>query len=215
VKKKIRKRMATQQQQQMSVTQGLSELKLLEKRIATALRNIEWATVRTKTRAVDVDAFTRQARAEYQSYNDLLARRLRIKCAIVTSNATTRVKVGIWEGSVAEAIEYKTSISYKKTLLADMKRILLLKREEFDKEQESINRRLDVLLQSELGKDVRTNPDTIQTLTTTFRESNKVELIDPLNLAEKIKVLELEIDEFDANVDWVLSESNGRTMILV
>ncbi len=215
MKKKIRKRMATQQQQQMSVTQGLSELKLLEKRIATALRNIEWATVRTKTRAVDVDAFTRQARAEYQSYNDLLARRLRIKCAIVTSNATTRVKVGIWEGSVAEAIEYKTSISYKKTLLADMKRILLLKREEFDKEQESINRRLDVLLQSELGKDVRTNPDTIQTLTTTFRESNKVELIDPLNLAEKIKVLELEIDEFDANVDWVLSESNGRTMILV
>jgi hypothetical protein len=28
-----------------------------------------------------------------------------------------------------------------------------------------------------------------------------------------VKVLEEEIDSFETNVDWVLSEANGRTMI--
>ena len=199
----------------ISITQGLAELKLLDKRLQKALYSVHWATVKTKTRSVDADAFTKDATAEYQSYTDLMTRRLKIKCAIVQSNATTRVTVGSWQGTVAEAIEYKTSITYKKQLLEVMKQQLTSARQEYDAAQENINRRLDVLLQSELGKDVRTNPETITTLSSTFRETNKVELLDPLNLAKQVKELEDEIDGFETNVDWVLSEVNGKTMITV
>ena len=38
-------------------------------------------------------------------------------------------------------------------------------------------------------------------------------MIDPLTLEDKIKELEKEIDEFQKNVDFVLSESNSRTYI--
>ena len=199
----------------ISVTQGLAELKLLDKRLQKALHSVRWAAVKSKTRPLDTTVFGQTANADYQSYNDLMRRRLTIKCAIVLSNANTRVTVGTWSGTVAEAIEYKTSISYKKQLLEVMKEQLLSARSEFDSAQENINRRLDVLLQSELGKDVRTNPETITSLSATFRETNKVELIDPLDLALKIKVLEEEIDGFETNVDWVLSEVNGKTMIQV
>ena len=198
----------------MSVTQGLAELKLLDKRLRFG-EDQTWIAVSTKTSVVDVEKLKRRALAEYQSYMALVARRDTIKRAIVMSNATTQVKIGTWTGTVAEAIEYKSSVAYKITLLDNMKTQLLTARTRLEVELENTNSRLDRLLSSELGKDVRTNPDTIGTLTTSFRENNKVELIDPLDLASKVRDLEAEIDAYKTNVDWVLSETNGRTMIQV
>ena len=138
-----------------------------------------------------------------------------IKKAIVMKNAETVVKIGQWEGTIAEAIEYKNSITYKQSLLDQMKEHVTRVKARFEEEKHLVDNRLERLLQSELGKDVRTNPETITALTTSFRENNKVELVDPLNLAAKAKELEEEIEGFLTNVDWVLSEANGRTMIRV
>ena len=57
--------------------------------------------------------------------------------------------------------------------------------------------------------------DVITALTDTFMKNNKADLIDPLGLEAKIKELSEELDNFETNVDWVLSESNGRTTITV
>jgi uncharacterized protein YceH (UPF0502 family) len=96
-----------------------------------------------------------------------------------------------------------------------MKDSLQAKREEFDRMKGQVESRLERLLQSELGKDVKTNPETITALTTSFRENNKVDLVDPLDLAARISSLEEELDAFETNVDWVLSESNATTFIEV
>jgi hypothetical protein len=142
-------------------------------------------------------------------------RRDAIKRAIILSNAQTKVKIGAFEGTVAEAIEYKSSIRFRRELLESMKSTLQNKREEFDRMKQQVDSRLERLLQSELGKDVKTNPETITALTTSFRENNKVELVDPLDLAAKIASLEDELDSFETNVDWVLSQANATTMIAV
>ena len=199
----------------MSITQALAELKLLDKRINKALGNVTWADVKTKSHPVDTEKFAKTVRAEYQSFTDLVKRRDTIKRAVVTANATTRVKVGSWEGTVAEAIEYKTSIFYKKSLLDAMREQLLTAQGRFKTQQESVDDRLEKLLHSELGKDVKTSPETITALTNSFRENNKVEIVDPLGLSERTKELEEEIEEFETNVDWVLSETNGKTLIEV
>lgn len=199
----------------MSVTQALAELKLLDKRIQKALDNVTWADVRTKSHPVDVDKFAKLVHAEFQSFTDLVKRRDAIKRAIVQSNATTRVKVGTWEGTVAEAIEYKTSILYKHQLLDIMRSQLVSSMAQFKVQQELVDERLEKLLHSELGKDVKTSPETITALTNTFRENNKVELVDPLDLATRTRQLESEIESFETNVDWVLSETNGKTVINV
>ena len=199
----------------MSITQALAELKLLDKRIQKSLDHVTWAQVKTKSHPVDTEKFSKSVQAEYQSFIDLVKRRDAIKRAVVTSNATTRVKVADWEGTVAEAIEYKTSILYKRRLLDILRMQLLTAKDQFQEQQEAVDARLEKLLHSELGKDVKTSPETITALTNTFRENNKVELVDPLDLAVRTQALEDEIESFETNVDWVLSETNGKTLITV
>lgn len=199
----------------MSITQGLAELKLLDKRLQTHLTHMRWVDVSSEGNRVDGEKLKAKAEAEYQSYMDLVKRRDSIKRAVVLSNSSTQVKVGSWEGTVAEAIEHKHSIENKRRLLEAMKDLLKEKRSQYDSLKEQMDSRLERLLQSELGKDVKTNPETVTALTNTFRANNKVELVDPLDLARKISELGEEIATFETNVDWVLSESNGKTLISV
>jgi hypothetical protein len=203
------------EKQTMSVTQALAELKLLDKRLQKSLGRVQWMAVSTKTRPVNEKRLEEAAKSEYQSYMDLVKRRQSIKQAIVQSNALTKVKIGTWEGTVAEAIEYKTAISYKKKMLEVMKKQVLDTRSHYDAEETNVSTRLDKLLASELGKDVKTNPDTIQAITVSFRENNKISVVDPLGLEEKANQLEEEIESFTSNVDWALSEANGKTTIAV
>jgi hypothetical protein len=200
--------------QQMSVTQALPELKLLEKRIDKVMSSIpDWCKVSTNSAPVEKEKQKKETESALQSFNDLVKRRDAIKRAIILSNAQTKVKIGAFEGTVAEAIEYKTSIRFRRELLDGMKSALQNKREEFERKKAEVDGRLERLLQSELGKDVKTNPETITALTNSFRENNKVELVDPLDLAVKIQSLEDELDSFETNVDWVLSQANATTMI--
>lgn len=201
---------------QISVTQGLAELKLLDKRINKELTYVFWAKVSTKNNRVDEATLKKTAQAQYQSYMDLVKRRDTIKRAIVLSNAITPVKIGIgWSGTVAEAIEHKASLLYKKSLLDKIKLCISSVEAEYRSATEALEKRLDGLLSSELGKDVKTNPETITALRQSFLETNKVELVDPLDLVKMAKELSDEIDSFETNVDWVLSEANGKTMITV
>jgi uncharacterized FlaG/YvyC family protein len=202
----------------MSITQGLAELKLLDKRINKCLTYaVYWAQVRTKTNKVDESDLKKTAQSEYQSYMDLVKRRDTIKRAIVLSNAQTQVTIGTgpkkWIGTVAEAIEHKSSLTYKKNLLDKMVRNIERVDEEWKEAMEALEKRLDGLLTSELGKDVKTNPETITALRNSFMETNKIEIVDPMDLKKMAKELEEEIDAFETNVDWVLSEANGKTMI--
>jgi exonuclease VII small subunit len=146
---------------------------------------------------------------------DLVKRRDSIKRAIVLANASTKVKIGSWEGTIAEAIEHKRSIEYQQNLLESMKNQLQEARKLYESTKSALDSRLERLLQSELGKDVKTNPETLSALTNTFRANNKVDLVDPLDLATKVAELEEEISNFETNVDWVLSEANGKTTIEV
>jgi len=200
---------------EMSVTQGLAELKLLDKRINKGLGYVEWAVVRTKANKVDEVELKKTSLSEYQSYMDLVKRRDNIKRAIVLSNAQAKVNIGKWVGTVAEAIEHKSSITYKKALLEKIKQNRTTVESEYKRFVAALSDRLDTLLGSELGKDVKTNPETIAALTAGFMETNKVEIVDPLDLMKMSRELEDEIDSFESNVDWVLSEANGKTMISV
>ena len=211
---------------QMSITQGLAELKLLDKRIVKLIGKSDdrynneapcfaFVDLMTKTKPVDMERFKKEALANYHSLFDLMRRRDTIKRAIILANATTQVKIGTWSGTVAEAIEQKASIKYKETLIKSMKRQVEEVTSRFRTETSELQGRLDRLLSSEMGKDVKTNPETVDALSRSFTENNKIALVDPLDSSKLIATLEEEVDGFATNVDWVLSEINGKTMITV
>jgi hypothetical protein len=202
-------------QQQMSITQALAELKLIRKRFEKVLKDAKFTTVKTKSKQVDIEEFNREAKASYQSFRDLVSRYNKIKAAIVISNATATVTVAGKQYSIAEAVERKRSIEVERNLLNSMRAQWNYSSNEVERHQEIQQERLDKMLLQELGKDSKTSVEVVTALTETFMKNNKAELIDPLGLATKIKELSDELDNFETNVDWVLSESNGRTIITV
>jgi hypothetical protein len=201
--------------QSMSITQALAELKLLRKRFECVLSDAEFITLKTKTKQLDTEAFKRSAMGSYQSFKDLLSRYNRMKAAIVVSNATAKVTVAGHEYSIAEAVERKRSIETEKTCLRLMQQQYKDVMERYEAHQEAQQERLDRLVMQELGKDNKTSIEIVTQLTATFMESNKAEVVDPLKLKEKISEIQKDLENFETNVDWALSESNGRTVIMV
>ncbi len=197
----------------LSVTQSLAELKLLRRRIDKALEGATFIYLKKKRDMLDVARFNTEAVASYRSYHDLVARYNKLKAAIVQSNATTMVTIGEKSYTVADAVERKRNIQMEKDLLSVLRSQYQDVQEALKVHQAQEQTRVERLLQVELGKDAKTNVETIQSLTDTFLAQNKAEIVDPLHLGDIIGSLDHSIEEFETKVDWVLSESNGRTLI--
>ena len=113
------------EKEKMLVTKALNELKLLDERIRKEIMNSSFvATAKIVEKKVTPnctkDEFNAKAKATFQSINDLMDRRARIKAAVVASNAVTKLQINGTEMTVAEAIELKTSITYQVQLLNTM-----------------------------------------------------------------------------------------------
>jgi hypothetical protein len=197
----------------MSVTQALAEIKLVRNRLESALEHTNLIVLKKKRDLIDPAAFSLNAMASYQSVLDLLERYNLLKSRVVQSNATTLVTIAGKTYSVADAVERKRSIDYEKTLLLKMKQQLERVRKEFTDHSAMEQARVERLVMTELGKESKTNVEVVSQLTETFLAQNRAEIVDPLGLAEQIKKLEKHIEDFETQVDWVLSESNGKTLI--
>jgi predicted transposase YbfD/YdcC len=197
----------------ISVTQALAELKLLRRRVDNALEDAKFICLKKKRDLLDVARFSADATASYQSYQDLVSRYNKLKAAIVQSNAIACVTIGDKTYTVADAVERKRNLGMEKVFLSTLQEQYREVQEAMKAHQAQEQARVERLLQVELGKDSKTNVETIQSLTDTFLAQNKAEIVDPLNLADKITALNRNIEEFETKVDWVLSESNGRTLI--
>jgi len=200
---------------QISVSQALAELKLLRKRILNTINQSSLIVLKKKRDLLDVNRFTVEAQASYQSYRDLLARYNAIKAAIVLSNASTKVSIAGTEYTVADAVERKKTIALEKDMLKKMQYQYEMVNHEHTSHVNAENVRVERLIQTELGKDSKTNVEVITQLSETFLAQNRAEIMDPLSLAKEIATLNKAIEDFETKVDWVLSESNGRTTIRV
>jgi hypothetical protein len=202
------------QSDKITVTRALVELKTLEKRIVKAVGECDLIKTRRKEDKWDVQEYCRNAQAAYQSACDLIARRDQLKSKVIASNALTVVKIGKEELTVAEALDRKKSLLNKKSLLHKLRTQKDSAQSTHEARTEELRNKLDRLLEVNFGKDVRNgSSDSISTITKSFYETNKVEIVDPLNLASKIKALDDEITEFEKEVDLVLSEANAMTFI--
>lgn len=197
----------------MTVTRALAELKTLEKRITKSSNECEVIKVRRKEDKWDVQEFNRQAQSAYQSTIDLIARRDALKSLVLRSNADTIVRIGNTDYTVAQVIDKKQSIKYKKDLLSRLRMQRTTAQNTFDMRSEELRRKLDHLIEVNFGKEGKSNPENVSAITKTYFETNKVDLVDPVNISAKIKDLEDEITEFEKEADLILSESNARTYI--
>ena len=71
------------------------------------------------------------------------------------------------------------------------------------------------MLEKNMGGDKKQDKDDYDSIAKPFIEMNELKLLDPCEVESKIETLDEKIDNFLAEVDFVLSESNSRTEIEV
>ncbi len=199
----------------ISVTQALAEIKLTRSRMENALDQTFFIKLKKKRDMMDVARFSKEAVSSFQSYTDLVKRYNTLKSAVVQSNAVTTVSIAGNVYTVADAVERKRTVEFDKQLLTVLQTQYDKVKTEYDQHMITEQARVERLVTTELSKDNKTNVDVVNQLTETFLAQNRAEILDPLGLADQIRDLKRSIEEFETQVDWVLSESNGKTLIQI
>ncbi len=203
----------------LSIHRALTELKMLNHRIEAATNEVSTVLANRKSNSkingVEIQEYEKQMQSSYDKVVGLIDYRNRIKSLVVASNARTKVAVGKEEMTVAEAIERKQSIQFEKKLLEVMQQQYRSAINMVAKENDALPAKLETYLINILGNKDKQSPEEVKLHTETFMKRNEYELIDPMNVKKKIEALNSRIEEFESEVDAVLSESNATTFIEV
>lgn len=204
----------------LSITRALSELKLLKKRHEKLLGECNPIAVKHGSRLMGEyvsykpEDFEKNIDPGMQAVEKLEDLIFEIKSKINYSNSKTIVKIGTKEMTVQEAIVQKDLISFKEARLKMLKEKLLNARALYERAVNDNKMNIAKQVQDLSGKsaDKKVDPELEKNISESVEKLYKVEFVDH-NLVDKIKVLENEIEEFNTNVDFALSESNSITTI--
>ena len=205
----------------MTIHRALSELKLIDARIEKAINVVEPTGLMQLNKPVNgfyaKDDFETDVKAKFQSVSDLIERKNSIKSAIVKANGETTVAIGEKTMTIADAINFKTVIAVKKMLIAQLTKKHNAVKARFTQENEKVN---NVALENAkimIGKQgddrVKPNDEDVKKIVEPFVKRNEFHLVDPLKVEELTEKLQNEVNEFEAEVDAVLSEINAITVI--
>ena len=210
--------------EKMTIHKALAELKTMDDRINKTIRSTSYVLAAKhsaeKINGVKVNNFKEQMRSGYQKVTDLIKRRDAMKRAVVLSNATTKVKIGDNEYTVAEAIEMKNhGMEFRSALLRQMNSDYIAAQNDLARnggealEKKSEQYVLAVIAAQPKNSKMSADSDVMKGLRQTYIENNTYDLIDPLDITKVMEALDAEINEFNAEVDAALSVSNALTVI--
>ena len=213
----------------MLVTQALDERDLLVKKIQDKIAKANFVdTVKpNEEKVLDArvsrDEFAKDAECAYQQIKDLIDRFQKIDAAIVASNAKTTINTSYGEYTVAGAISLRSRLrgagSYDGD--ADFESALQRKMEtEYERRvdlAEMKNKQLQTTAEgmrlSILGKDTKVKDDKPLEVVETYVKENTTELVDPLNVKEKVAALTEKRDTLLTELDTQIKVSNATTFI--
>lgn len=208
----------------MSLTRVLAEIKLLDKRIEKKITQavfVDYFKERNKSAGgvnmrLSEDDFKKEAIGQYKSIETLMQNRKNLKTALAAANAITTVTVGNVQYSIACAIEVKRSIVLKKLLLQKMKKQFYDIKAVADNGEVTLEHQIRHHISTMSGVSQNNqdeNKELIENMVSVLIEKNRINLMDPLDIRKKIDALDKEIDEFESQIDVVLSEINGKTEV--
>ena len=202
---------------EMTITEALSKVKILEDRYLKSLRSSKLVAVkhgpqlRRPYTSYKVEDFEKQAKEQYQSSESLLQNLIKIKNAIAKSNAVTMITIGGKEMTVQEAIILKQFSDLRKKRLSTYKSLLVEATSDLSEALDENNRLIEKLVtgSDKSSEEIRKSTEEI------LSSSKAVSLVDPCKLQDKIEDWETELSDFENNIDFVLSESNAKTRITI
>lgn len=206
----------------ISVTRALAELKVLPDRIKTASQALASTAVDVKvgrtsnvTRTgIPFATFEENQTKAFQSLNDMIKRRERLKALIIKSNAVTTVNFLGETITVAEAIERKSSLELKNQVLSHLRAY----RSHAENTKNSLNARLDESIEKQLntlfGNDKgKVDQASVEAVQNTLRDRQEASIVGLANLDKQIETLYNQVQAEQVELDFLLSEINAKTEI--
>jgi hypothetical protein len=155
----------------ITITRALNEVKLLDKRINSAIENLvladvsyakEPGKVSSRNQYMPKDDFIKKVKGDFQSVNDLIQRRSYIKAQIAQSNSLTEVNVAGVTMAVAEAIEKKASIEYDRAEWEKIEHELYTDTNTKDRHDKAIETNVNRLIETTFGRDKKTDSEEVK-----------------------------------------------------
>jgi hypothetical protein len=207
--------------EKMTIHRALAELKLIDSRIEKAISVIEPTGVMQKDKPVNgfykKEDFETDAKAKYQSVIDLIERKNKIKSAIVAANGVTNVTIANQTMTIADAINFKTVVVFKKNLIATLVKKHNAVKSKFTVENEKVKNialeNAKIMIGKQGDDRVKATDDDVKAIIEPFVKRNEFHLVDPLKVEELTEKLQEEVTNFETEVDAVLSEINAITLI--
>lgn len=221
---------------EITIQEGLNELKLLEKRIQKGTQALVPTVIYTEREAsnkstklskfntvIDSDEFVKKAKGDIDSVKALIKRRASIKSAISKANAVTEVDIHGVKMTIAEAIDRKLHIELEKDLYMTLNKSYLSTLIEVDKYNAEVSRLNEALLNEEVKRENSSEPiaDRIAKLTEQLqkREASILSGITdepdgsdvPSYIEEKLN----ELTDFEASFALALTVANVTTKITI
>ena len=206
---------------QISITRALATIKILNTQVEEYFKKTRvFAGITLGDKQIVADGFTlEQLRARIQADHDgidtLIAKRHAIKAAVIKSNAVTIITLGGKSYTVAEAVLLKSSVPLKEQTLQKYKSALLVVQNALAGQKAEFDKRVDAVYGASVST-ATTAEEAAKIMKMVREEQTKIlgpAFYDPLNLVGKIDALEKEINDIKLELDFVLSESNTRTLI--
>lgn len=212
--------------EKITIHRILSELKTIDNRINKEISSFKPLTVKRGNNSlvstggrlpIPEEEFVNNAKSTYQSIEDLINRKFKLKSALTKANVNTKVTIDGKEYTIIEAIEMKSIMDLKKSLLYKMTSEI----NQSNKIYESTSAQVDSDFERMLSTQVAniTNKSDIQKVRDeymeTFYKQNEVKMVDPLKCNDLANSLQKDIDKFLMEIDSALSEINATTLIEV
>lgn len=205
----------------MTIHRALAELKLIDSRIEKGISQIIPTGIAHEGKLVNgiypKEEFEKNVKAKYQSVTDLIGRKNSIKSAIVKANGITEVKIGEKTMTIADAINFKTVIAVKKNLIEQMTKQHNSVKSKLTIENEKVHeialQNAKIMLGRQTEQNVNPTDEDVKNIMDPFIKRNELHLVDPLGVEKAIEVLQIEVDDFELEVDAALSEINATTFI--
>lgn len=206
----------------MTIHKGLVELKILKERIERSIAESTYCMTALssaeKIDGIDISELEKTMLSSYNSVKDLIARRNKIKRAIVLSNVMTKITVCGEEMSVAEAIEMKNNgmVYYQKVIEKIRTQYLeATKKCQYDNDIVLGRKATDYVLGIYGQKDIKANPDEVERLKDGFITANTTVIVQGFDIQKAMKDIYKMIDNFNVDIDSELSRSNALTLITI
>lgn len=197
---------------EMSITRALAELKLSDKKINQRTSVLTaGAVIRCNE---DEGDFIAKSKAAIHSIEDMIKRRNTIKREIVLSNAKTTVTIGGESMTVAEAIERKTSIELNKNLSRQIRETYFQAKRQVETHNARVEGEASKVAEQILGNDSDADKgDAYTAICKAHTDKHSAKLLAYDRIEDSIDKMQDKIDDFECEVDFILTESNTRTII--